>query len=178
MQYSVLVVDDEEEQRHAMMEKIDWEAAGFFLIGEAENGVEALEQVERLKPDLILTDIKMPLMTGLELAARVRQIRPMTQVMILSGYDSFEYAQAAIQHNIIRYLLKPISSTELSAELYNIRARMDEQFGEAGWAAPRDEKGLAQRLGVTEFFCCRCCWAVGRIPRRSPIYGKRRWSCS
>ncbi|MDQ9760946.1 response regulator, partial [Acinetobacter baumannii] len=73
--------------------------------------------VETLEPDLVLTDIKMPMMSGLELAARIREIRPATQIVILSGYDRFEYAQTAIKYNIISYLLKPISSREFSNEL-------------------------------------------------------------
>ena len=129
MNYTVLVVDDEHDQRHALVERVNWEAAGFTVVGEAENGVEALDLVETLEPDLILTDIKMPMITGLELAARVRELRPATQIVILSGYDSFEYARTAIDYNIISYLLKPISSSELSEELFEIRRRMDERLG-------------------------------------------------
>ena len=103
MNYTVLVVDDEHDQRRALIEKVNWAAAGFEVIGEAENGVEALDIVETLEPDLILTDIRMPMISGLELAAKVREMRPATQIVILSGYDSFEYAQTAINYNIISY---------------------------------------------------------------------------
>ena len=96
MDYTVLVVDDEFELRRAMIERVDWAAAGFKVVGEAENGVEALDLIETLEPDLILTDIKMPMISGLELAAKVRELRPATQIVILSGYDSFEYARTAI----------------------------------------------------------------------------------
>ena len=89
MKYTVLVVDDEQEQRRATIERVNWEAAGFAVVGEAENVVEALDQIETLQPDLILTDIRMPMISGLELAARVRELRPATQMVILSGYDSF-----------------------------------------------------------------------------------------
>ena len=85
MKYTVLVVEDEHDLRRALIERVDWEAAGFSVIGEAENGVEALDIVETLEPDLILTDIKMPMISGLELAARVREMRPLTQIVILSG---------------------------------------------------------------------------------------------
>ena len=128
MKYTVLVVDDEQEQRLALIERVDWESAGFEVVGEAENGVEALDVLESLEPDLILTDIKMPMISGLELAARVREIRPATQVVILSGYDSFEYAQTAIKYNIISYILKPISPEEMSEELIKIHSRMDERL--------------------------------------------------
>lgn len=126
--YTALIVDDEEELRHAIIEGVDWENIGFKVIGDAKNGVDALELAEKLEPDLILTDIKMPMMTGLELAKRVRELRPATQVVILSGYDDFQYAQTAIQYNIIGYLLKPISAKELTKELESIKQRMDEYF--------------------------------------------------
>ena len=109
LKYTVLVVDDEQEQRQALIRRVRWDAAGFEVVGEAENGVEALDLVDELEPDLILTDIRMPMISGLELAGRVREMRPATQVVILSGYDSFEYARTAIEYNIISYLLKPIN---------------------------------------------------------------------
>lgn len=149
--YTVLVVDDEHDQRHALVERVDWTSAGFTVVGEAENGVEALELVETLEPDLILTDIKMPMITGLELAARVRELRPATQIVILSGYDSFEYAQTAINYNIISYLLKPISSAELSEELFEIHRRMDERL--VGIISEPDEnmQKKLHRMSVDEF---------------------------
>ena len=150
MNYTVLVVEDEQNQRRALIEKVNWQAAGFQVIGEAENGVEALDLIEQLEPDLILTDIMMPMIGGLELAARVRRLRPATQIVILSGYDRFEFAQTAINYNIIRYLLKPISSAELSAELFDIRRRMDERLG-SSVAAGEDVLRQLHRLSVTEF---------------------------
>lgn len=143
MNYTVLVVEDEYDQRRAVIERVDWAAAGFEVIGEAENGVEALELLETLEPDLILTDIKMPMISGLDLAEKVREIRPATQMVILSGYDSFEYARKAINYNIISYLLKPISSSELSEELFNIKKRMDEQLDKI---MPKQDPDLERRL--------------------------------
>ena len=151
MRYTVLVADDEYNQRKALIEKVDWASAGFEVIGEAENGVEAIDLVEKLEPDLIITDIKMPLITGLELAKRVREIRPITQIVILSGYDSFEYAQAAIQYNIISYLLKPISSQELTEELVNIRSRMDERLSKILAPISGDLNETLRKLSLTEF---------------------------
>lgn len=151
MNYTVLVVDDEQEQRRALIEKVQWAAAGFEVVGEAENGVEALDLVETLEPDLILTDIRMPMITGLELAARVRQLRPATQMVILSGYDSFEYARTAIDYNIIRYLLKPISSAEMSQELFDIHRRMDERVGNMLAQPDPDVTRQLHRAQVEEF---------------------------
>ena len=126
--YTIIVADDEEELRRALIEKVDWERVGFNVVGEAENGVEALELVEKLKPDLLLTDIRMPFVSGIELARQVREVHPSTQIAFLSGHDDFSYAQQAIQYNIISYMLKPISALELTEELRKIKDKIDEQF--------------------------------------------------
>ena len=126
--YTVIFADDEEELRKAIIKRIDWNSVGFEVIGEAENGAEALELVEKLGPDLLLTDIKMPFVSGIELARQAREIRPYMQIAFLSGYESFTYAQQAIQYNIISYLLKPISAVELTEELRRIRDKLDKRF--------------------------------------------------
>ena len=151
MKYTVLVVEDEQNQRRAIVERVDWSSAGFEVIGEAENGAEALDLVETLEPDLIMTDIQMPMITGLELAARVREIRPATQIVILSGYDSFEYARTAINYNIISYLLKPISSAELTEELFKIRRRMDERIAGVVGGEKADAENELHRLTKAGF---------------------------
>lgn len=151
MKYTVLVVEDERDQRSALIEMVDWESAGFEVVGEAENGFEALDMTETLEPDLILTDIRMPMMTGLELAARVRELRPAVQIVILSGYDSFEYARTAINYNIVSYLLKPISPSELTEELKEIHRRMDEKLGSVLVSPDTDLKRQLHRLSVNEF---------------------------
>ena len=115
--YTIIVVDDEEELRHAIIKRVEWEKIGFEVVGEAGNGIDALELVEQLEPDLLLTDIRMPFMSGIELARQVREVRPATQIAFLSGYDDFAYAQQAIQYNIISYLLKPISMADLTASI-------------------------------------------------------------
>lgn len=147
--YTVVFADDEIELRQAILQRIDWAGLGFSVVADAENGVEALEAVEQYEPDLLITDIRMPLMTGIELARRVREVCPATQIVFLSGYDDFGYAQEAIRYNVISYLLKPISAAELSEELGHIRAKMDarlEELRHAG-ANPQTEKRLAE----TEF---------------------------
>ena len=116
--YTIVIADDEEQLRHSLIRRIPWEEIGFQVVGEAENGIEALEQVERLEPDLLLTDIRMPFMSGIELAREAREICPTMQIAFLSGHDDFSYAQQAIQYNIISYMLKPISSAELTEELH------------------------------------------------------------
>ncbi len=126
--YTIIVADDEEELRRALIEKVNWENVGFKVVGEAENGIEALELVEKLNPDVLLTDIRMPFVSGIELARQVREVHPSTQIAFLSGHDDFSYAQQAIQYNIISYMLKPISASELTEELRKIKEKIDEQF--------------------------------------------------
>lgn len=151
MRYTVLVVDDEEDQRRALAQKTDWNSAGFELAGEAQNGVDALDKLEIYKPDLVITDIKMPMISGIELAAEIRRIRPATQIVFLSGYDSFEYAKSAIDYNVIKYLLKPVSSRELSRELFDIKERMDERLGNIFKSAEKNLDSELERLSVSEF---------------------------
>lgn len=83
--YRIILVDDEEEVRQSIIRKIDWRGAGFCVVGDAENGEEALEKVEALEPDLILTDIRMPFMDGLSLAERVRQKYPSVKIVIFQA---------------------------------------------------------------------------------------------
>lgn len=128
--YTIVVADDEEELRRAIIRKIDWESIGFRVVGEAENGIEALELVERMEPDLLLTDIRMPFVSGIELARQVREVRPTTQIAFLSGFDEFSYAQQAIQYNIISYMLKPITMADLTEELKKIKLKIDGIFAE------------------------------------------------
>ena len=83
--YTVLLVDDEEEVVQVIMKKINWEGLGFSVIGYANNGVKALEMVEEYQPDIVMTDIKMPYMDGMELANRIKAEFPATRILIFYG---------------------------------------------------------------------------------------------
>lgn len=126
--YRIILVDDEEEVRQSIIRKIDWTAAGFIVAGDAENGQDALEKIDNLEPDVILTDIRMPYMDGLTLAERVRQRYPSVKIVIFSGYDDFEYAKQAIKLNVTEYILKPVNVEELTAILKRIKANLDEEI--------------------------------------------------
>ena len=108
--YRVLLADDEEEIREGIRRKIDWERLGFKLAGSAANGMDALELAEQLRPDVVLTDIKMPYMDGLELCRRLRQLLPASKMVVFSGFDDFEYARQAVGMNVYEYILKPINA--------------------------------------------------------------------
>ena len=109
-QYKVILVDDEVEVIDVMKKKIRWNDLGFDVVGSATNGVKALELVEKLQPDVVLTDIKMPYMDGLELARKLNQDYPNIYIMLCTGFDEFEYAKEAVHLEIKEYMLKPISS--------------------------------------------------------------------
>lgn len=128
--YRIILVDDEEEVRKSIIKKIDWKSAGFCVVGDAENGKEALEKIEALQPDVLLTDIRMPYMDGLTLAERVRQKSPSIKIVIFSGYDDFEYAKQAIKLNVTEYILKPVNVEELTAILKKIKANLDQEIEE------------------------------------------------
>ncbi len=128
--YSIILVDDEEEVRKSIIKQIDWESAGFQVVGDAENGEDALEKIEVLEPDVVLTDIRMPYMDGLTLAEKIRQRYPSTKVVIFSGYDDFEYAQKAIKLNVTEYILKPVNVEELTSILKRIKSNLDEEIEE------------------------------------------------
>lgn len=128
--YSLMLVDDEYDVRRAILETIPWNKLGFEVVGEAENGREALDLAERLNPDLIITDIKMPFMDGIEMVRALREENPVTKIVFLTGFNDFEYAQSAIQYNVMEYLLKPISADNLCKTLGAIRDKLDEERGE------------------------------------------------
>mgnify|MGYP000872858878 FL=1 len=128
--YSIILVDDEEEVRKSIIKKIEWESAGFRVIGDAENGEDAMEKIEVLEPDVVLTDIRMPYMDGLALAEKVRQRYPSMKVVIFSGYDDFEYAQKAIKLNVTEYILKPVNVEELTSILKKIKRNLDKEIEE------------------------------------------------
>ena len=123
--YRVLLVDDEEDIRVGISRKMDWAGLGFSLVGEAENGQDALELAEQLRPDVVLTDIKMPFMDGLELCRILTQRLPAAKFVVFSGFDDFEYAKQAIRMNVSEYILKPINAPELSEVLRKLRGQLD-----------------------------------------------------
>lgn len=125
--YKVLLVDDEAEIREGMALRVPWEELGFEICGTAENGLEALDIIEKEYPEIIITDIQMPFMDGLELIDRARSLLPLSKFVVFSGYDVFEYAQKAVSLHVTEYLLKPFSAQDLIAILEKMKQSMDEE---------------------------------------------------
>lgn len=123
--YKVLLVDDEYLIRDAISRNTPWHEADFELVGTAENGKQAITLIEEHQPNLVLTDICMPIMDGIELAAFIHQHYPEIKVIIISGYDDFEYAKQALKYEVSDYILKPITSVELVEELQKVKVKLD-----------------------------------------------------
>lgn len=126
-QYKVILVDDEAEVIDIMEAKIRWSELGFEVVGSVKNGVKALELVEKLQPDVVLTDIRMPYMDGLELSRKLNQDYPNIYIILCTGFDEFEYAKEAVHLDIKEYLLKPISAAELSESLMRLKENLDKE---------------------------------------------------
>ena len=123
--YRFLIIDDEPVVREGIAENIDWNAHGFELVGACRDGREGLQAIEQHRPDVVLTDICMPFVDGLELAAFVAEQYPATRTILLTGYDEFEYAREAVKLRVQDFLLKPITAQELRAHLDAVRNELD-----------------------------------------------------
>lgn len=135
--YRFLIIDDEPVVREGISNTIDWPSHGFELVGACRDGREGLEALEALRPDVVLTDICMPFVDGLELASAIAEQYPTTRTILLTGYDEFEYAQEAIKLKVRDFLLKPITPAELRDVLDSVRAELD---------AERDNREKLARL--------------------------------
>ncbi len=118
--YKVLIADDEPYIVEGIKHIINWEEYGIELAGTASNGVEALELLVREKADLLITDIKMPKMNGLELIHKAKELNLNTRFIILSGYDDFEYLKESIKLGIENYILKPVNCQEFEETIANV----------------------------------------------------------
>ncbi len=123
--YRILIIDDEPVVREGIAATIDWPSHGFDLVGICEDGREGIAALERDQPDVVITDICMPFVDGLELAAWIAHRYPQIRTILLTGYDDFEYAQEAVRLQVSDFLLKPITADELRGMLDTVRAELD-----------------------------------------------------
>lgn len=132
----VILADDEKRVCQLLQLIVDWNALGFEIAAVVHNGLDALAAVRELRPDVVITDIRMPECSGLDLLSRLREEKQDIDVVIISGYRQFDYAHAALQDGAEDYLLKPIKKAELTAVLQRIKERrqsldeMQEQLGQ------------------------------------------------
>lgn len=125
--YSMLIVDDEPSILYGLKDIIDWEEYGVEIAGLAGNGMEALKIIDSKKINILLTDIRMPEIDGIELIGHIRRRNPEIRVIILSGYDDFNYVKEAIKLGVENYLLKPLNKNELSSTLLNTVEKIESE---------------------------------------------------
>lgn len=123
----MFLAEDEIVTREGIRDNVDWGAAGFDFCGEAPDGEIAFQRIQETKPDVLITDIKMPFMDGLQLSKLVREHMPWVKIIILSGHDEFGYAQSAVKLGVTEYLLKPISSQDLHEVLLRTATILDKE---------------------------------------------------
>lgn len=123
--YKILLVDDEELVIKSLMATVNWEVYGFRIIGYALTAEEAVEKVERLKPEVVITDIKMPNINGLELIQMIKSVNPQIDCIVISGHAEFAYIQKSILLEAVGYCLKPFDEDEIGIYLKRIKEKLD-----------------------------------------------------
>ena len=128
--YSIVLADDERNILFGMKNGIDWDELGFEVVGTAQNGKEALELIEEYHPDILISDIKMPFMDGLELSKIIHESYMSTKIILFSGWDDFEYARLAISYGVSEYVMKPINYGEMRKLLITMHEKLEEEYAE------------------------------------------------
>ncbi|HBE76711.1 MAG TPA: DNA-binding response regulator [Firmicutes bacterium] len=125
--FNVVIIDDEEWIRQLIKGLIPWDALEMKVCGEAASGIDGLELCRKVRPDIILTDIRMPGMDGLKLLETLAQDSPAAKVIMISGYDEFSYAQQALKSGAFDYILKPVEETDLVAILNKAKEKIQKE---------------------------------------------------
>jgi two-component system response regulator YesN len=151
--YTVLIIDDEIYITTLIEKIIDWNAFGMSVIEKADNGITAMELITKLKPDIVIVDVKMPGYGGIELLQKAREQNAKAKFIVISGHKNFEYAKSAIKYNVEDYLLKPINKGELEAILQKLKNILDnEQMNQSSLLKMNDELYIRQNKIRSYFF--------------------------
>ena len=157
----VFLCEDEFVVREGIKNNIDWAGNGYEFVGEASDGELALPLIRKLEPDIVITDIKMPFMDGLELSRVIRKELPFAEIVILSGYEEFDYAKQAISIGVAQYLTKPISGDDLLAELDSLREKIlkskEERALKEQFKKEMEENDRSQRSGLFRYLVSGNC---------------------
>ena len=151
----VFLVEDEFVMREGIKNNIDWNSHGYEFCGEASDGELAFPMIQKLNPDIVITDIKMPFMDGLELSRLIKKELPFTEIIILSGYEEFEYAKEAIKIGVSQYLTKPINGEELLREVDLLSEKISEKRKEREirekYVREMEENFLGERKNLFQY---------------------------
>lgn len=126
--YRLLIVDDEEVEREGMAQFVSWSDYDIELVGTAWNGVEGFEKIQELRPDIVLTDIKMPVMNGIELIRKTKPDFPGIEFIVLSGYGEYEYTSQAMEEGVRHYLLKPCDEEKIAEVLEKVKLALEQKL--------------------------------------------------
>ena len=149
----VFLVEDESVVREGLRDNIPWQQYGYKFVGEASDGEMALPMIQKTQPDVLLTDIKMPFMDGLSLSRIVHQEFPDMKIIIISGYDDFEYARQAISVGVEQYLLKPITRANLQKVLTELKAKIESEQEQKNYQEKfQNETREYEQFSRTNFF--------------------------
>lgn len=121
---NLLIVDDEETIREGLKDHVPWDEMGINIVGTAEDGIDALDKIKQLKPDIVIVDIKMPRMDGLQLSQKLKILAPHIKIVFLTGYDDFSYAQQAVTLGVDDYVLKPVSRSALFECIQRVKNKL------------------------------------------------------
>jgi len=122
-----LIVDDEYLVRMGLRVTMDWEALGYVIVGEATNGLEALQSMGSLRPDVVITDVRMPQMDGIEFMREVRKQSSRVRFLVISGYEDFAYAKGAVDYGAAGYILKPVDNGQLAEYLIKLAQEINQE---------------------------------------------------
>lgn len=170
----VFIADDEEIIRDGIRNCIEKEQERFLFAGEAPDGEMALPMLMEMKPDVLITDIRMPFMDGLELAKVVRRTMPWLRIVFLSGHDEFEYAQKAVSLHADAYLLKPVSSAQLLETLGQVPSRLSRSSSSFARKV-QTAAANTRRTCCVSIFSTTCSRAACRLRRR--LYRENAGGC-
>ncbi|MGM9617810.1 response regulator transcription factor [Butyricicoccus sp.] len=148
MMLQAMIVDDEKMICQLILRLIDWDAMDIKVVGIAHDGPSALSLAQETKPDIIITDIRIPVFDGLELIHKLQQLHFQTRFIVISGYRYFEYARSALRYGVTEYLLKPINANELQQALCKLRAEIDaeRQLQESNAALKKNLSAAGSRI--------------------------------
>ena len=149
----VFLVEDESIVREGIRDNIPWQQYGYQFVGEASDGEMALPLIQKTRPDVLLTDIKMPFMDGLSLSRLVHQEFPDMKIIIISGYDDFEYARGAISVGVEQYLLKPITRAAMQKVLAELKTKIETEREQKNYQEKfQSEVREYEQFSRTDFF--------------------------
>ena len=159
----VLIADDERKVCQLIERLVDWPNLDMKVVATAENGIEALERIKEYRPDIVITDIRMPGYDGLDLIRLGKEINPRTEFIIISGYRHFEYAQSAIRYGVNAYILKPIKKEELTGALKKLGGKFLEESRQLSYEEQirrtlKTDEGTLRQTFLSGLVCRRSSW--------------------